>query len=86
MEDLALTLNHERIHAFQVLCPQFEKWGQAKWKALSAPEKQKVKAAHPGYNWEDLKIAGREYAAFQLENQPQSLPQVVGPCGAVGGR
>lgn len=79
-EDMALTLNHERIHAYQVLCPDFERWGQAEWTRLPAAQKRKFVAKYSSYNWNDLKVAGREYAAFTLESKPREVLKLVGRC------
>ncbi|MEK6706226.1 MAG: hypothetical protein AABZ06_10595 [Bdellovibrionota bacterium] len=80
MADLSLTLNHERIHAYQVLCPDFEKWGQRQWMIQTAAEKARVQKMYPAYSWSDVKIAGREYAAFKLEAKPESVLGLLGSC------
>ncbi len=80
MKDMQLTLNHERVHAYQVICPELEAWGQVKWKELSTDEKKKFPVVYPSYNWDDLKVAGREYVAFSFENKPAELLQHLGKC------
>ena len=77
MDELRLTLNHERIHAYQVLCPSFEKAEREKWLKLSSEEKNKFISKYPNYNWNDLKTAGREYSAFTLETNPAALSDLV---------
>lgn len=80
LDDLALTLNHERVHAYQVLCPDLEKWGQAQWNLLPQNEKDKFSVVYPAYNWKDLKIAGREYVAFSYEGKPTKLLERLNGC------
>jgi hypothetical protein len=80
MDELRLTMNHERIHAYHVLCPQFEKSELAKWVKLSQPEKNKFIEKFPNYNWNDLKTAGREYSAFTLETSPDAISGLVKTC------
>ncbi|MCM2324353.1 MAG: hypothetical protein NDJ90_13935 [Oligoflexia bacterium] len=80
LRELALTLNHERIHAYQVLCPEFEKWSLAQWQALPEASKSAVKRQHPDYQWQDLKVAAREHAAFLLEKKPETVLGLVGRC------
>jgi len=80
MDELRLTMNHERIHAYHVLCPQFEKSERAKWVKLPAAEKNKFIQKFPNYNWNDLKTAGREYSAFTLETVPDSILGLVKSC------
>jgi hypothetical protein len=80
MDELRLTLNHERIHAYHVLCPQFEKSEKDKWLKLSQVEKNKFIEKYPNYNWSDLKTAGREYSAFNLETTPDAIAALVKSC------
>lgn len=80
MDELRLTLNHERIHAYHVLCPQFEKSEKNKWLKLSLAEKNKFIEKYPNYNWSDVKTAGREYSAFTLETVPESIASLVSTC------
>jgi hypothetical protein len=80
MDELRLTMNHERIHAYHVLCPQFEKSEKEKWVKLSQVEKNKFIEKYPNYNWTDLKTAGREYSAFTLETVPDSISGLVKSC------
>ncbi|MEO5666998.1 MAG: hypothetical protein ABIR96_02955 [Bdellovibrionota bacterium] len=79
-DDLRLTMNHERIHAFQVLCPTLEAWGQQMWKELAPEEQAKFPVVYPSYNWKDLKVAGREYVAFSFETKPLKISEHVGKC------
>ena len=80
MDDLRLTLNHERIHAYHVLCPEFEKSEREKWIKLSEAEKNKFIEKYPNYNWKDLQTAGREYSAFSLEKAPDTIGNLVKSC------
>ncbi len=80
MDELRLTLNHERIHAYHVLCPQFEKSEKNKWLKLPQLEKNKFMSKYPNYNWKDLKTAGRESSAFNLESSPDTVAKLVEIC------
>lgn len=80
LKEMALTLNHERIHAYQVLCPSFEKWSKEKWEKMPEHEKAAMKRAHPDYNWSDPKVAARESAAFLLEKNPSTVQSHLGSC------
>jgi hypothetical protein len=79
-DEMRLTVNHERIHAYQVLCPNLEAWGQKKWKELPAEEQAKFPLVYPSYNWKDLKVAGREYVAYSFEGKPLRISDHVGKC------
>jgi hypothetical protein len=80
MEELRLTLNHERTHAYHVLCPQFEKSEKEKWNKLTDIEKNKMMTKYPNYNWKDLQTAARESSAFNLETTPEVLRDLVKSC------
>jgi hypothetical protein len=80
MADLRLTVNHERVHAYQVLCPDFEKWSRDQWNAQSPVEKSKMRTKYSSYNWNDPKVAAREWAAFTLESKPQEIKKHLGAC------
>ncbi len=79
-DDLALTVNHERVHAYQVLCPALEAWGQQKWKELPADEQAKFSVVYPCFNWADVKVAGREYVAFAFETKPLKILEHTKNC------
>ncbi len=80
LEELRLTINHERIHAYHVLCPQFEKNEKDKWIKLSQTEKNVFINKYPNYNWKDSQTSVREFSAFSLENAPDSLISLVKAC------
>ncbi len=80
LKEMARTLNHERVHAYQVLCPSFEKWSRAQWERLSSMDQEKVKKRYPSYNWKDPLVAARESAAFALEADPKQMVSHLGTC------
>lgn len=80
MKDMLLTVNHERIHAYQVLCPKFDAWSREQWKSTSAAEKKKIAAKYNAYNWNDLQVAGREFVAFAMEDEPEKVLKLIGSC------
>jgi hypothetical protein len=80
MDELKLTINHERVHAYHVLCPDFDKSEKNKWIKLSQAEKEKFSSKYQGYNWNDLVTAGREYSAFTLETSPEAINGLVKKC------
>jgi hypothetical protein len=79
-QEMIRTVNHERVHAYQVLCPAFEKWSRAQWEKLSPAEQNKVKNRYVGHVWSDPVVAGREYTAYQLEADPAQMQPHLGNC------
>jgi hypothetical protein len=80
MNEMRITINHERIHAYQVLCPSFDVWSQKQWEALKPNAKAKIAKTYPAYNWKDLKVAGREFVAYALEKEPEKVKHLIGKC------
>jgi hypothetical protein len=79
-DEMKVTLNHERIHAFQVMCPDFEKWSIKEWEKISAETKNEYIKKYNSYNWTIPKIAGREYVAFLYEQNPEKIGELVKNC------
>lgn len=79
-EDFKLTVVHERIHAYQVQCKSLDEWGQHEWQKAPAETKNLFKEKYPSYNWDDPKVAAREFVAFSYENNPQDLKKHLGNC------
>ena len=80
MDEMKLTINHERIHAFQVACPEFEKWSIKEWEKLPFAKKNEYIKKYPSYTWSISKVAGREYIAFLLESTPEKISEHVKSC------
>ncbi len=80
MQDMMLTLNHERIHAYHVACPEFEKWSIKEWEKLPSAKKNDYMKKYPSYNWTVPKIAGREYIGFLFEATPEMINPHVAKC------
>ncbi len=80
VDDLALTLNHERIHALQVACEKLDTYGMQEWSKIGGPAQHKFAAKYPSYNWRDIKVAGREYIAFLYERNPNKVIQLAKDC------
>lgn len=80
MKEMLLTLNHERIHAFQVACPEFEKWSIKEWEKLPFATKNSYIKKYPSYTWSIPKVAGREYIAFLYENAPEKVGEHISKC------
>jgi hypothetical protein len=80
MDDLRLTINHGRIHAYHLLCPQFATSEKNKWLKLSQLEKNKFIQKYPNYNWNDIKTASRVYSAYTLEAAPDLVVKLVKSC------
>ena len=80
MKEMTLTLNHERIHAFQVACPEFEKWSIKEWEKLPFATKNIYIKKYPSYTWSIPKVAGREYIAFLYENKPSVINEHINKC------
>lgn len=80
MQEMLLTLNHERIHAYHVACPEFEKWSIKEWENLPSQKKNEYSKKYPSYNWTIPKIAGREYIGFLYESTPEKIAPHIGKC------
>jgi hypothetical protein len=80
MKDMTLTVNHERIHAYQVACPEFEKWSIKEWEKLPTAKKNEYIKKYPSYTWSLPKVAGREYVAFLFEGTPEKITEHVKSC------
>ncbi len=80
MDDMKLTVNHERIHAYQVACPEFEKWSIKEWEKLPFNKKNEYIKKYPSYTWSIPKVAGREYIAFLYEGEPSKITEHVKSC------
>ena len=70
MRDMKLTLNHERIHILHANCPTIDVFAKDSWNKLDPVRKAELKKAIPEYNWENQKLAVREYLAFTYEDNP----------------
>ncbi len=86
LKEMVLTTNHERIHAYQVLCPEFEKKAAEAWSALSAKKQAEFRSAHEGYDWDDAKVASREFFAFEFERTPEKIAPLVSAKCRIGDR
>lgn len=80
MDEMKLTVNHERIHAYQVACPEFEKWSIKEWEKLPFAKKNEYIKKYPSYTWSISKVAGREYVAFLYEGEPSKISDRVKTC------
>ncbi|MBP9681016.1 MAG: hypothetical protein KBD76_06400 [Bacteriovorax sp.] len=80
LQEMKTTTNHERIHAYQVLCPLFEKWSIDQWGKLATKEKNIYIKKYNAYNWSIPQIAGREFIAFLYETAPEKIAEQVKSC------
>lgn len=80
VEDIRITVNHERIHAYQASCPELEKWSLDQWKALPVKEKNQYINKHPTYTWSIPKVAGREYIGYKYENNFSEIEARLKSC------
>lgn len=80
LNEMKLTINHERIHAFHVACPEFEKWSIKEWEKLPASKKNEYIKKYPSYTWSIPKIAGREYIGFLYEGTPEKVTEHITNC------
>lgn len=80
LEEMKVTVNHERIHAYHVTCPEFEKWSIDQWDKLPSNEKNQYVKKYPSYTWTIPKIAGREYIGFKYESSPEKLQEFIKNC------
>lgn len=75
-----LTVNHERIHAIHVTCPEVDKFANQHWDSLSKTEREKIKEGHLSYDWSNRTVAVREALAYLLEDNPVKVLDYVGSC------
>lgn len=80
VDEMKLTINHERIHAYQVACPEFEKWSIKEWEKLPVATKNVYIKKYPSYTWSIPKIAGREYIGFLYEGTPEKIGEHIKNC------
>lgn len=80
LSEVKLILNHERVHAIQSTCPTFQSWSKNQWMALSKNLRADMAKLHPTYNWNDPTVAGREYAAYALENDIKAIATQTKAC------
>jgi hypothetical protein len=80
LKEMTLTVNHERIHAYQVACPEFEKWSIKEWEKLPFATKNAYIKKYPSYTWSIPRVAGREYIAFLFENAPANVAEHITKC------
>lgn len=80
LKDLTLTLNHERIHAFQASCASFDKWSLDEWKKLPFKEKNEYIKKYTTYTWSIPKVAGREYIGYKYEDNFEALRAQISSC------
>ncbi len=79
-EDLSRTLNHERIHAVQSVCPSMERLAVSEWSKLNEIQKEEVRRSHPDLNWSIPDVAAREYQAVRHEDDPVALANLIADC------
>jgi hypothetical protein len=80
MNEMKLTVNHERIHAYHVACPDFDKWSTSEWEKLPSKEKNSYIKKYPSYTWTIPQIAGREFIAFKFEDRPEKVLDYIKKC------
>jgi len=79
-KEMLLTVNHERIHAYHVACPAFEKWSIKEWEKLPSAKKNEYIKKYPSYTWSIPQVAGREYIGFLLESTPEKIADHIKGC------
>jgi hypothetical protein len=70
MKAMKQTLNHERIHILHANCPTIDVFAKDSWTRLDPVKKAELKKDIPEYNWENPRVAVREYLAFTYEDNP----------------
>lgn len=73
LKEALLTINHERIHAIHVSCPEVDRVAVRHWDSLSRASKEKLKAGHLNYDWTNRTVAVREAFAYFLEDNPEKV-------------
>jgi len=78
--EIRTTIVHERIHAYHVICPEFEKWSINEWQKLNPKAKKEYREKYPSYDWSNIKVAGREYSAYLLEIKENQIAPLIKNC------
>jgi hypothetical protein len=68
MEEMRLTLNHERIHILQTACPAADDFAKEAWDRLDPGKKADFQK-----RWDDQRVVLREFLAYTYENDPTPL-------------
>lgn len=80
LDEARLTINHERIHAIHVSCPEVNSVAEKHWSDLSAKDKKKLKEGHLSYDWTNQTVAVREAFAYFLEEEPTKVLSYIVNC------
>jgi hypothetical protein len=80
MNTIKLTLNHERIHILQTACPAVHDFALELWTKSDPQRKAELKKQFPNYNWENQRVALREFLAFTYEKDPAPLLDIAKRC------
>ena len=75
-----LTLNHERIHVLQVLCPALDSLASRQWKELPPSGREEMKRRYPAYDWANPVVAARENLALRYETHPRDVLSLAPGC------
>jgi hypothetical protein len=73
MNEMKVILNHERIHILQTACPAIDDFAKESWAKLDPMKKADLKKDIPEYNWNNHRVAVREFLAFTYEKDPSPL-------------
>ena len=82
LDELRLTLNHERVHAIQISCAKFKKHAENYWRGLSNKFKKQLAEKYSTYNWSNPDVTVLEAIAFDLEMAPQRTIELAKGCVA----
>jgi hypothetical protein len=73
MNDMKQILNHERIHILHTACPAIDDFAKESWTKLDPVKKADLKKEIPEYNWDNQRVAIREFLAYTYEKDPTPL-------------
>jgi len=80
IKEMQLSLNHARVIAHMQRCPVIEAWGQKQWLSMSEEDRKIIRTKLSAYRWDDIQVAGRQYAAFMFENDPNQILTLAKGC------
>jgi hypothetical protein len=80
MNNIKLTLNHERIHLLQTACPDVHDFALELLTKSDPLKKADLKKQYPNYNWENPRVALREFLAYTYEKDPAPLLDIAKRC------
>lgn len=75
--EVAITLNHERIHLLENYCQGFESYQDDYYAQANPQEIAQMAEKFPSYDWSDPVVAAKEFMAFTFESNPTEIENTL---------